>query len=726
MDQRIGRPRPKKFGLLLKQVGRAHVLTGVFMGGANKSLNFGARNLVVLALDVIIVVVSLHVAVWLRANGSAPPTAMHNAIWAVTPYLAFIAAAVHRLLSLQRMSWRYTSVHEFRAMLIFAGIMTAAMVLLLSVHELGNWRPRTLPFIFFMLTLYGVMGMRLLRRLVGEYMNGNVFPPKAGDGSLEYNDLTLFAGKGDNIELMLRANERHQISGGKPLGILLSDRLSPFMKIRGVPVLGILPDLEKVVEMQIKMGRPATRIVFAETPERLRDAPFLQMVAKAESLGLSISCLPELTSPLTERRSDGNDNICGVSQGQVLRPIQLSDLLGRSQNVLDYSAVRDEINERCVLVTGAGGTIGRELVRQIASFKPSRLILLDSSEIALYDVDNEMKASYPEIERAAVLCSIRQRRQVMNVFKQFRPELIFHAAALKHVPIVELHPSAGIQTNVIGTKNVADAANRFGARIMVQVSTDKAVNPIGLMGATKRLGELYCQALDLTGLGRAQSARFLTVRFGNVLGSSGSLIPLFEKQLLAGGPLTVTHPDIERFFMTVSEAVQLVLQASARSENVERGRIFVLDMGEPIKVLDIARRMIRLSGGVPDKDIMIKFVGLRPGEKLYEELFNDSEQKLPSVLEGVFEAEPAPLSLDVLNYTFDRLSVLCERADDLAARNLVFRLLSEGEGVVDQDLETIPMPEMSELNDVLTKAIPLARQKIALGNREYQYTEQAG
>lgn len=695
------------------------------MSGANRSLSFGARNLVVLALDVIVVVVSLHLTIWLRANGSAPPTEMHDAVWAITPFLAVGAAVVHWLLGLSRMSWRYTSVHDFKAMLIFAAIMTAAMVLLLSVRDLGDWRPRTLPFIFFMLTLYGVMGTRLTRRLLAEYLRGNVYPPKGGNVTPAQNDFTLFVGKGDNIELMLRANERHQISGGKPLGILLSDRLSPSMRIRGIPVLGILPDLPKIVEKLSKLEKRPTRIVFAETPQRLREAPFLQMVAKAESLGLSISCLPELTSPLSKRRSEGNDNAPEISQGQSLRPIQLSDLLGRSQNVLDYKTVRNEINGACVLVTGAGGTIGQELVRQIASFAPSRIILLDSSEIALYDIDNELKASYPEIERSAVLCSIRQRRQVMNVFKQFRPELVYHAAALKHVPIVELHPCAGIQTNVLGTKNVADAANRFGTRIMVQVSTDKAVNPIGMMGATKRLGELYCQALDLAGLGKTGSARFLTVRFGNVLGSSGSLIPLFEKQLLAGGPLTVTHPDIERFFMTVSEAVQLVLQASARSENVERGRIFVLDMGEPIKVLDIARRMIRLSGGVPDKDIMIKFVGLRPGEKLYEELFNESEQKLPSVLDGIFEAEPSPLPLEVLNYSFDRLSMLSERAEDSAARNLVFRLLTEGEGVVEQDLDPVPMPDLPEMEDAPARPAVFVRHKISLGNREYQYTGKA-
>ena len=694
------------------------------MSGANQSLNFRARNVVVLALDVAVVAISLHLAVWLRASGSLPPTAMYNSIWAITPYIALVGAAAHRLLGLQRLSWRYTSIYEFKAVIVFAAVMTAAMVLLLSFRDLGDWRPRTLPFIFFMLTLYGFMGTRLMRRLLGEYIRGNIFPPKTDDGPQEPADYTLFAGKGDHIELMLRANERRQIPGGKPLGILLSDRVTSSMKIRGVPVLGILPDLPKIVEQQAQAGKHPTRIIFAETPERLREAPFLQMVAKAESLGLSISCLPELTSPLPQRRSDGSANAPTASPGQSLRPIQLSDLLGRSQNILDYKMVENAITGRCVLVTGAGGTIGRELVRQIASFAPSRIILVESSEIALYDVDNEMKGSYPDIERSAVLCSIRQRKQVMNVFKQCKPELVFHAAALKHVPIVELHPSAGIQTNVLGTRNVADAANRYGTRIMVQVSTDKAVNPIGMMGATKRLGELYCQALDLAGIGKAQSPRFLTVRFGNVLGSSGSLIPLFEKQLLAGGPLTVTHPEIERFFMTVSEAVQLVLQASARSKNVERGRIFVLDMGQPIKVLDIARRMIRLSGGVPDKDVMIKFVGLRPGEKLYEELFNESEQKLPSVLDGIFEAEPAPLPLDVLNHTFDRLLLLTDRADDRAARNLVFRLLSEGEGILETDAETISVPDVPALDGAPTKVTAIVGHRVSLGNGERRYSGQ--
>ncbi|RSU36205.1 UDP-N-acetylglucosamine 4,6-dehydratase family protein, partial [Sphingomonas koreensis] len=330
-----------------------------------------------------------------------------------------------------------------------------------------------------------------------------------------------------------------------------------------------------------------------------------------------------------------------------------------------------------ILVTGAGGTIGRELARQIAEHGPARLILLDANEFNLYDADLEMRESHPQVSCTPVLCSIRQRRQLMQVFAEHRPELVFHAAALKHVPLVEMHPAAGVQTNVLGTRNVADAARFYGALAMVQVSTDKAVNPVGFMGVTKRLGEFYCQALDLAGRGDPGAPRFITVRFGNVLGSSGSLIPLFQRQLSRGGPLTVTHPEIERFFMTVHEAVQLILQSASRGlrDGMRHGRIFVLDMGEPIRVIDIARRMIRLAGLDPEIDVGIDIIGLRPGEKLYEELFDAEESRLPSSIPGVFEAEPRPIPLRTLNKTFDALERASDEADDAACVAIATGLL---------------------------------------------------
>jgi O-antigen biosynthesis protein WbqV len=271
-----------------------------------------------------------------------------------------------------------------------------------------------------------------------------------------------------------------------------------------------------------------------------------------------------------------------------------------------------------------------------------------------------MREAFPGVRFHPVLCSVRQRDALSDVFDQYRPELVFHAAALKHVPLVEANPAAGVHTNVIGTRNVADMVCEHGARAMIQVSTDKAVNPVGMMGASKRLGELYCQALDLVGACDPEAPRFMTVRFGNVLGSSGSLIPLFQRQLAKGRPLTVTHPDIERFFMTVEEAVQLILTSTARAleEQSEHGNLFVLDMGEPVKIVDIAKRVIRLAGLEPGVDAEIKFVGLRPGEKLFEELFDSEEDRLPSNIPGIFEARPNPLPLHELISGFDELERL--------------------------------------------------------------------
>jgi FlaA1/EpsC-like NDP-sugar epimerase len=316
-----------------------------------------------------------------------------------------------------------------------------------------------------------------------------------------------------------------------------------------------------------------------------------------------------------------------------------------------------------VLVTGAGGSIGSELVRQVAALGPAEIVLVDSCEYNLYAIDLELAERASSVPRTACLCNIREAARVQEICDRHRPELIFHAAALKHVPMVELNPSEGVLTNVIGSRNVAEAARRCGALAMVQVSTDKAVNPTSVMGATKRLAELYCQALERAD---ATGPRFMTVRFGNVLGSSGSLVPLFKRQLERGGPLTVTHPDMCRFFMTIREAVELTLQTAALGleKRIGNGGIFVLDMGEPIKIIDIARRMISLAGYRPDVDIRIEVVGLRPGEKLFEELFDTSEARTDCGIPRVNCALPDPVALPVLQTAFELLRVDAEAGRD--------------------------------------------------------------
>ncbi|MBT7362249.1 MAG: polysaccharide biosynthesis protein, partial [Rhodospirillaceae bacterium] len=367
----------------------------------------------------------------------------------------------------------------------------------------------------------------------------------------------------------------------------------------------------------------------------------------------------------------------GLGDEIEVKPIAVEDLLGRPQAVLDRPAMQSLIAGRRVLITGAGGTIGGELARQIAALGPADLALVDSSEFNLYSIDLEIAELAPDITRHAHLADVRNPTAMASIFAELKPELVFHAAALKHVPIVENHVAEGVQTNIAGSRNVADLCREYGTRIMVLISTDKAVNPSSAMGATKRVAESYCQALD-----RARASdgcRFLTVRFGNVLGSTGSVVPLFKRQLAAGGPVTVTHPDITRYFMTTREAVELVLQASTlgTSKNTAAGGIMVLDMGEPVKILDLAEQMIRLAGKRPYEDIDIEFVGLRSGEKLYEELFHDAESLSPTNNAAIRLATPRVADREVLVRAIDEICAAARDNNNESCRNLLTNLVPE-------------------------------------------------
>ncbi|HEX9701456.1 MAG TPA: polysaccharide biosynthesis protein, partial [Rhodospirillales bacterium] len=357
----------------------------------------------------------------------------------------------------------------------------------------------------------------------------------------------------------------------------------------------------------------------------------------------------------------------------------VEDLLGRPQAVLDRAAMSRLIGGRRVLVTGAGGSIGAELVRQISDFRPAEIWLLDHAEHALYAADRETGETHPDLPRRAFIADIRDRERLAGVFRAFRPELVFHAAALKHVPLVEENVIEGATTNVLGTVNVADLAIKGGVAAMVMISTDKAVNPTSVMGATKRIAESYCQALDIGG--EARGTRFVTVRFGNVLGSAGSVVPLFQRQLAQGGPLTVTHPDMTRYFMTIREAVELVLQASALGAgggDVGRdGRIMVLDMGEPIRIMDLAEQMIRLAGLKPGRDVKIEIIGPRPGEKLTEEVFHGAEAPAPTGSPGLLLAAPRPGNLAELTPAISELAEACRRDDPERVLALIGKLVPE-------------------------------------------------
>jgi len=634
------------------------------------------RSAIVLAADVAGAGASLSAALHLRLDAGAAHALLERYPLA-TPFFAATAAAVFLALRTYRRTWRFASLND--AVSLAAACAGAVLLYHGALYVLGaaDWVPRSTPIIQWLVLLLILSGLRIARRLLSDYLRGAILPPTPSLPLPGATRPALLIGPVDEVELLLRQLERSARRPFQPVGILSPQHIGGEVNIRGVPILGSPDQLREIVERLEAKGERPRCILFAEQLERLRGAPMVRLVTDAQILGLEVSCLqgPVDFDPSERPVFD-------------LRYIKPADLLGRTQTVIDVDPVARTISGRRVMVTGAGGTIGRELARQIARFKPASLLLLDANEFNLYEVDLEIRESFPALKREALLCSIRQRPQLMQVFDQHRPELVFHAAALKHVPLVEAHPSAGVQTNVIGTQNVVDAASRFGALAMVQVSTDKAVNPVGFMGVTKRLGELYCQAVDLAEADRPQAARFMTVRFGNVLGSSGSLIPLFQRQLSNGGPLTVTHPEIERFFMTVHEAVQLVLHAAARGleKGAQRGRVFVLDMGEPIRVMDIAKRMIRLAGLEPGDDIQIDIVGLRPGEKLFEELFDSEETRLPATCPGILEAESRPLPLAYLAERFRALERASAAGNDAQCRAVARAIL---EHTKQQDQEVI-------------------------------------
>lgn len=652
------------------------------------------RLVAIAALDGAAAALSLVAAVYLRMNGHVPAQMMSGLI-AALPIVTLVSLGVFQLAGLYGRMWSYVSLSDLGYVVKASFLAIIAAVLVQAAAGRIAWMPASVPIIQWFILLVGLGGVRVLRRAVAETTRARAragrrtavasgTPVSEGEAPRR----VLVAGPLDRVEALLRRLETSGEGSYVAVGILSETPGHRNLRIRGIPILGSADAIDHVVQKLAAAGQRPDSLILVENAGLMAGETSMRRVTSAESLGLSVLRLPDPTGL----------NGAGTGPARVdkldLQAIDMADLLGRTQKTLDSALVARTIAGRRVLVTGAGGTIGRELVRQIAALEPAELVLLDAGEFNLYSVDQELAESYPALARKAVLCSIRQRDSVMIAFAVHRPELVFHAAALKHVPLVEENPCAGVQTNVLGTRNVADAAKRFGVLAMVQVSTDKAVNPVGMMGATKRLGELYAQALDLEGRFKPKAPRFLTVRFGNVLGSSGSLIPLFQRQLSRRVSLTVTHPEITRYFMTVNEAVQLILQSTAQAlqGNVCRGRIFVLDMGEPVKIIDIARRMIRLAGLEPNRDVAIDIVGLRPGEKLYEELFDESEERLPSVVPGIFEAEPVSVSRAVLDRMFDRLALAASRGDAVMVRSLVADILARGHAVADEAGLRLPPP----------------------------------
>jgi O-antigen biosynthesis protein WbqV len=584
--------------------------------------------------------------------------------------LAFvlICTVVFPLTGLYRRNWSYASLSELFVVIRAAFMASLIFVSMMFLFTRLQLIPRSVVAIELLLLAPLLMVIRLKSR-IGELPLFGSRPIRSLTRGNAGSVPVLLVGVCPAADLYLRALQTDPSSGYEPVGILDNSPDQHGLSLRGVPVLGALSDFELTFADLESQGKRPRHLIFAQPLMHHDEESVQKLIETAERLGIAVSRL----SPATELRS------ANLVNRFELKTIELTDLLERPQKALDRAAIARLIFGCRVLITGAGGSIGSELVRQIAALGPSELILVDNSEYNLYQIDLELGETFPNVRRKAMICDVRDVARVNEIFDANHPELVFHAAALKHVPMVEMNPSEGILTNAIGTMNVAEAARRAKVRAMVQISTDKAVNTTSVMGASKRLAELYCQALDLDSAKTNATSRFMTVRFGNVLGSSGSLIPLFKRQISPGGPLTVTDPEMSRFFMTIREAVELTMQASAYGlqQGAGQGEIFVLDMGTPIKIIDIARRMIRLAGYTPDVDIKIRIIGRRPGEKLYEELFDSAEKRVESHVDGVLGAIPAPFPLKTLREAFARISDAASEGNEEALFASVGQLLPD-------------------------------------------------
>ena len=615
-----------------------------------------SRGQAVFLHDLIMSASSFLVALYLRLGSDLRPgwTLSHLAPEAVG--FALVAAVVMWKGGMYKGVWRYASVVDMVTLLRSAAITVLLFYVLLFLLNRLEQMPRTVPLIhwFAMVSMLG--GPRFLYRLWRDHRQELRQAAQGAD-----RIPVLLAGAGDEADLFLRAMMAHD-GQYRPVGMITDKDARVGRHIRGVDVLGTFDDVDAVVELLRQKGNAPQRLII--TDHRLDGAVVRRLVDACDRLGVGIARIPRL-SQLTD----------GVTEKVDLRPIAVADLLGRPQNVLDREAITALVGGRTILVTGAGGSIGSELVRQVAELGPALLILFDSCEYNLYAIDMEVSERWPALARLAVVGDVRDRARVAEIIGGYSPGMVIHAAALKHVPLVEANPLEGLLTNAVGTRIVGDAARAAGVAVMVQISTDKAVNPTNVMGASKRLAEMYAQALDVAG-----GTRFVTVRFGNVLGSTGSVVPLFQRQLQQGGPLTVTHPDMTRYFMTVREAVELVLQASAwgiAHDGEMRGKIMVLDMGEPVKILHLAHQMIRLAGLRPGQDIQITFTGLRPGEKLFEEIFHGAEPPIPTDRKGLLLAAPRRVDAELMDRELSALEAHCRSGQWEPALGVLTRLVPE-------------------------------------------------
>lgn len=581
------------------------------------------RQMGYLLNDLLLMILSFFLGFLIRFEGKFPPHFLQKYAIYILPLIVFkLVLFIGN--NLYKKVWRYANLSEL--MTIIQGLTVSTVIFIGYVYFFRIPFPRSVIILDWMLSIILIGGSRLIKRMLGEFHRSRT----------DFTDARniLIVGAGDAGELVAKELKKHQELHTRIVGFIDDDPAKFDMEIHGVHVLGNRNRIPSIV------ARHSVDEIIIAIPS----------AASKEVRGIHKLCLQ---SNVKVRILPGVYEIINgdVSLNQI-REVQVEDLLGREAVRLDMEEIAASLTRKTVMITGGGGSIGSELCRQVAKFDPDKLIIFDISENNVYDLELELRDKYPHLNILPVIGSIRDTARLRHVFQKYRPSVVFHAAAHKHVPMMEYNPEEAVKNNIFGTRNVALAADEFGVERFVMISTDKAVNPTNIMGATKRVAEMIIQDLN-----KRSKTKFVAVRFGNVLNSRGSVIPIFQKQIAQGGPVTVTHPEITRYFMTIPEASQLVLQAASLGQG---GEVFVLDMGKPVKIIDLARDLIELSGLKVDEDIEIKITGLRPGEKLYEELLSDKENTLATEHERIMIAKLDDVESGLLNQCLAQLEEMVE------------------------------------------------------------------
>ncbi|SHM76168.1 NDP-sugar epimerase, includes UDP-GlcNAc-inverting 4,6-dehydratase FlaA1 and capsular polysaccharide biosynthesis protein EpsC [Anaerosporobacter mobilis DSM 15930] len=584
------------------------------------------RRIFLIILDSLMINVCAFMAILIRFDLSFNniPTHYLDAILAYVPWNTVITILIFYCCRLYHSLWKYASIDEVTNVMI--GCILAAAAQYIGIHVMNLHVPRSYYPLSMVFLMVGVVGTRFIYRFLRLLSNRY-------HGAKKSRIMIIGAGEAANV--IIREITVSQYVDGSVVCIIDDNRSKVGRYIQGVKIVGTR---HKIVEAARKYE--ITDIIIAIPTAPRKEIRSILEICKETNCTLKI--LPGIYQLINEEVS--------VSR---LRTVEIEDLLGREPVRIDAREVSDFLRGKIVMVTGGGGSIGSELCRQIASFSPAKLIIVDIYENNAYFVQQELKNRYPKIELEVLIASVRNTNRMDQIFDKYRPEFVYHAAAHKHVPLMEDSPNEAIKNNVGGTLKLAKAADKYGVKRFIFISTDKAVNPTNIMGASKRICEMIIQSFN-----RRSQTEFVAVRFGNVLGSNGSVIPLFKQQIMNGGPVTVTHPDIIRYFMTIPEAVSLVLQAGVYAHG---GEIFVLDMGEPVKIADLAKNLIKLSGFIPDKDIRIEYTGLRPGEKLYEELLMKEEGLKETNNNRIFVGEPIIFDDDEFVEAVENLDCLAKQ-----------------------------------------------------------------